>query len=163
ARLTTAQRHRYQLVIASRLTDAMLVQLQQYAAKIGVGKDELVFTGYVDDKALVALYGAAVLFVFPSLHEGFGLPVLEAMACGAAVIGSNCSSIPEVIGNSEALFDPLSVSALHEKLSRVLGDTEFRNELRLSAKSQVARFTWERTADGALNAMVSLVAQKAGQ
>ncbi|AEC21704.1 mannosyltransferase [Pusillimonas sp. T7-7] len=163
AMLTVAQRRRHQLVIASKLTDAMLVKLRQYAAKAGLRKGELVLTGYVEDRSLIALYSTAKLFVFPSVHEGFGLPALEAMACGAVVIGSDCSSIPEVIGNPEALFDPLSVSALHEKLSRALDEPGLRERLRASAKAQVARFTWEGTARAALEAIESLVSRKANQ
>src|SRR5262245_40356148 len=96
------------------------------AARCGLRDDELVITGYVSDDDLVDLYNLCHVFVFPSLYEGFGLPALEAMACGAAVIGSNTSSIPEVIGRQEALFDPSRPADIAEALERLLGDEKFR-------------------------------------
>ena len=91
--------------------------------------------------------------MFPSLHEGFGLPILEAMMCGAAVIASNCTSIPEAIGMEEALFDPYSVSSIMRKLVMVLTDQDFYCRLKMHSENHPANFTWEQCARTALDAI----------
>lgn len=149
-------RARHQLVIVSKLAPENRQQLVDLRDQHGLTSDELVLPGYVEDADLIALYSLAALFVFPSLHEGFGLPVLEAMACGAPVIGSNCTSIPEVIGWSEALFDPNSVASIREKIAHTLSDDEFRNQLRQRGKLQALGFTWNSCADKALAALEAL-------
>jgi len=143
----------HQLVVASRLADAQRRELEGHAARHGVTADELVLTGYVSDAELVALYGAATLFVLPSLHEGFGLPALEAMACGAAVIGSNSTSIPEVIGLDEALFDPACPRSIAARMEAVLVDPALRERLRTHGRAQARKFSWDQIAQRALRAL----------
>ncbi|UUZ47164.1 glycosyltransferase [Massilia sp. B-10] len=104
------------------MRDSDSAELRAHAARCGLADDEVVITGYVADADLIALYQAATLFIFPSLHEGFGLLALEAMACGAAVIGSDSTSIPEVIGLAEAMFDARSPQAMASRIGEVLGD-----------------------------------------
>jgi glycosyltransferase involved in cell wall biosynthesis len=104
------------------------------------------FTGYVADADLPGLYGGAAAFVFPSLYEGFGLPVLEAMACGAPVITSNVSSLPEVAGDAALLIDPRNSGAIATAIRRVLEDPHVASTLRLRGLARAAEFTWERTA-----------------
>lgn len=104
------------------------------------------FTGYVADEHLPALYAGADLFAFPSLYEGFGLPVLEAMACGTPVVTSNTSSLPEVAGDAALLVDPLDVAAIADAMRRVLEDQALAAELRAKGLARAAQFTWERTA-----------------
>ena len=106
----------------------------------------MLFPGYVADQELAWWYRAAALFVYPSLLEGFGLPVLEAMACGAPVVTSNLSSLPEVAGDAALLVDPTSVGALAAALLRLLADAELAAELRGRGLAQAARFPWSRTA-----------------
>ncbi len=103
---------------------------------------EVVFPGYVADEDLPSLYSAASAFVFPSLYEGFGLPPLEAMACGTPVVCSNTSSLPEVCGDGAILVPPKDVSSLTVALRRVLDDAEVRCQLRARGLRQTARFTW---------------------
>jgi hypothetical protein len=119
-----------------------------------------VVTGFVSDEDLVSLYNICKLFVFPSLYEGFGLPVLEAMRCGAPVIGSNNSSIPEIIGLEEALFDPTSINSISDKMGQALTDEQFREKLRDNGIVQSARFSWEICAGRALEAMQLLYERK---
>jgi glycosyltransferase involved in cell wall biosynthesis len=109
-------------------------------------KDRPIFTGYVPDEDLPALYGGADLFVFPSVYEGFGLPPLEAMACGTPVVCSNTSSLPEVVGAAAVTVDPCDVEALAEAMRRVLADADLREELRARGLARAAQFTWEKTA-----------------
>lgn len=107
---------------------------------------KVILLGHVPDVDLPALYSAAMLFVFPSLYEGFGLPPLEAMACGVPVICSNASSLPEVTGDAALLVDPLDVEALAEAMDRVLTDEALRAGMRERGLRQAAKFSWEDAA-----------------
>lgn len=151
--LSPELKNSYQLVIASKLHPPQRTELLQHAKTYGLEEHQLVLTGYVEDDELVALYSMASLFVFPSTHEGFGLPVLEAMACGTAVIGSNCSSVPEVIGLESALFDPFSVSSIADKITLGLEDKAFREHLLTNAVTQAKRFSWDASAKKAIAAI----------
>jgi glycosyltransferase involved in cell wall biosynthesis len=106
----------------------------------------ILWLGPIPDADLPALYAAADAFVFPSLFEGFGLPVLEAMACGTPVICSNVSSLPEIAGDAALLFDPADVSAIADALIRSVSDAGLSAELAQRGLARVAAFTWERTA-----------------
>jgi len=108
------------------------------------------FTGYVDSEDLPALYSMARCFVYPSLYEGFGLPVLEAMACGAPVITSNTSSMPEVAGTAARLVDPLDEGELTEALEEILGSKAIREEMRKKGFLQAKKFSWEQCAEKTL-------------
>ena len=153
AMLAPALRAEHQLVIASRLDQREAYRLRSLAAGAGLTDDELLMTDYVDDATLVALYRAAALFVFPSKHEGFGLPALEAMACGALVIGGNNTSLPEVIGTPEAMFDAADPAAISERMSAVLGDVSLQARLREHGRTQAAKFSWDATALRAVRAL----------
>jgi glycosyltransferase involved in cell wall biosynthesis len=113
--------------------------------KLGMDKDTVV-TGRVSEEDKVLLYSAATAFIFPSLYEGFGLPVLEAMACGAPVITSNVSSLPEVAGDAALLADPTSVDALAEAIVRVLNDSALREEMRERGLRRAGHFSWDDSA-----------------
>lgn len=108
---------------------------------------QVFFVGPVDDADLPALYSGAMLFIFPSLYEGFGLPVLEAMACGTPVVCSNTSSLPEVVGEAGLLFDPLNPDEIAASIQRVLENPGLRVELRQRGLARAAQFTWERVAE----------------
>ncbi|HUV89366.1 MAG TPA: glycosyltransferase family 1 protein, partial [Anaerolineae bacterium] len=106
----------------------------------------VIFTGHVPDADLPALYSGADLFVFPSLYEGFGLPPLEAMACGTPVVTSNTSSLPEVVGDAAITVDPYDVEALTEAMRRVLSDADLADDLRQRGLERAARFSWDQAA-----------------
>ena len=108
--------------------------------------DDVILTGYVPDADLPMLYNAADVFCYPSLYEGFGLPVLEAMACGAAVITSNTSALPEVAGDAAALVNPHSVEELADALYQTLTNAPRRQQLRQKGLARARLFSWERTA-----------------
>jgi len=102
--------------------------------------------GRIPDADLPALYSGASWFVFPSLYEGFGLPVLEAMACGTLVVCSNTSSLPEIVGDAAITFDPLETEAIAEALARALADPGLARRMEAKALRRARRFSWERTA-----------------
>ncbi len=112
--------------------------------------EKVIFPGFVPDADLPAVYGGAQALVLPSLSEGFGLPVLEAMACHTPVICSDTSSLPEVAGDAALLVDPTDVDALAAAISRVLTDGALNAELRARGEAQAARFSWSRTAEETL-------------
>jgi len=109
-------------------------------------QDQIQFTGYVDDADLPALYSAAEAFVYPSFYEGFGLPPLEAMACGAPVITSDVSSLPEVVGKAGLTHAPNDTRALTEAMVKLLGDETAREHFKREGLKQAAKFSWERAA-----------------
>ncbi len=104
------------------------------------------FLGWVDDATLDGLYRAATAFVLPSLAEGFGLPVLEAMLRGTPVACSRTSSLPEVAGDAAEYFDPLDVDEIAATLERLLADSELRDRLRTAGLARAANFSWETAA-----------------
>lgn len=109
-------------------------------------KAEVILTGYIPDEELPFLYNAADLFVYPSLYEGFGLPVLEAMACGVPVITSNISSLPEIVGAAGVLVNPNEINELADKIYNVLTDRQFHDELGNEGLARSRLFSWARTA-----------------
>jgi glycosyltransferase involved in cell wall biosynthesis len=115
-------------------------------------QDRVIFPGFVTDADLPALYSLASIFAYPSLYEGFGLPVLEAMACGTPVVCSSASSLPEVAGDAALLADPTDVDALTHALDEALTNDPLRAELRRRGAAQAARFTWPAAARTLLDA-----------
>lgn len=113
-------------------------------------KDKIVFTGFVDDADLVQLYNAATVFVLPSLDEGFGLPAIEAMSCGTAVAASNRGSLPEVIGDSGAFFDPMCPKAISAVLKSVLSNPQLNQEMGDRGLERSKSYGWSRAASEAL-------------
>ena len=111
----------------------------------GMG-DRVCLTGYLGDEDLRALYSSCKVFVYPSLYEGFGLPPLEAMACGAPVISSQVPAIVEAVGNAACLVNSTNVQELTGAIVRLLLDKQVREQLSLSGLERVKDFTWERTA-----------------
>jgi glycosyltransferase involved in cell wall biosynthesis len=115
------------------------------ARRLGLG-DSVRFLGHVPQADLPALYSAADLFAFPSLYEGFGLPAVEAMACGTPVVASNVSAVPEVVGDAALQVSPLDVEELADAMERLLRDERLRDELRERGLKRAAGFSWEKAA-----------------
>ncbi len=142
----------HQLVIGGKVPDEQLGRWQALCERRRIEAD-VVFTGLVSDELLLALYQCARLLVFPSLHEGFGLPVAEAIACGTPAIVADASSLPEVIGWQPGMFDPLEVESIAALITRALTDDAFDAELRAACASAVGRHTWPRVVDALLDAL----------
>ena len=140
-----------QLVLAGQkgwLSEEIFAQVR----KLGL-EDRVILTGYVPDADLTGLLSGALAFVFPSLYEGFGLPVLEAMACGTPVICSSVSSLPEVGGDAALQIDPLDTEALAEAMHQVITDVGLRTTLVERGYEQVQRFSWQRSAGQVLQVL----------
>lgn len=120
--------------------------------KFGV-RDKVVFIHSASDEDLPSLYKNAVCFVLPSLYEGFGLPVLEAMKYGCPVLTSNVSSLPEAGGDAAVYFDPNSTEDIAEKIEKVISDQKLREEMVKKGKTQVKKFSWEKTAKETLRVL----------
>lgn len=156
AELPRELRGAHQLAIVCAVPPAGRDKLGKLGSDAGLAAGDVVFTGFVPEDDLVLLYRMCKLFVFPSLHEGFGLPALEAMSCGAPVIGSDNSSIPEVIGRVDALFDAKSSHAISAKIRQCLEDADFRAELAAFGLERATRFRWDESARTALDAIETL-------
>jgi glycosyltransferase involved in cell wall biosynthesis len=126
-------------------------ELRRHAAYLGLEPDTR-FLGWVSPADLEALYALASCFVFPSLYEGFGLPVLEAMARGVPVACSDSGSLAEVAGDGALLFDPESPKAIAQAVQRIFEDVELASRLRLAGHERARRFTWKAAAEGTLQA-----------
>jgi len=147
-------RARHQLIVVSKLYPGQRDALDAAMKATGLREDEVILTDYVPDTDLIHLYASCFLYIFPSLHEGFGLPALEAMLCGAPVLASDASCIPEVIGMQDALFDPFSIEHIAEKMHQALTDDVFRQRLLAHARRQPKRFSWEASAGVAVTALL---------
>ncbi len=109
-------------------------------------KDDIIFLGYVTEEELAKIYNLAILFVYPSLYEGFGIPPLEAMKCGCPVITSNISSLPEVVGNAAILVDPYSSDDLKNAMHELLSNPSLQEDLKEKGLNQCNKFSWEISA-----------------
>ncbi|SEG72891.1 Glycosyltransferase involved in cell wall bisynthesis [Methylobacterium sp. 190mf] len=142
-----------QLVIVCSITDLAREEYLNQALSCGLEADEVQFTGYISDEDLIDLYNICSLFVFPSIYEGFGLPVLEAMRCGAPVICSNTSSMPEIVANIESTFDPNNIASISAKMLEATVDEQFVSRLRENSRRRAGRFSWQLVAQSTIKAI----------
>ncbi|HET6805049.1 MAG TPA: glycosyltransferase family 1 protein [Frateuria sp.] len=161
SRLPATLRREHQLAIAGGAPEPERQALDQLVVELGLGSEEVVFLGYVPDADLVKLYNLCALYVFPSLQEGFGLPALEAMCSGAVVIGSGTSSLPEVIGFPEALFDPRDDQSIASAIAMALTDASFRSRFQAHARHHTRSFSWEESARRAIESFEMAVKRSA--
>lgn len=132
------------LVIAGKI-DPRYPEVRKIVDKLGL-REDVIFTDFVSDQDLVLLYNAAKAFVFPSLYEGFGLPPLEAMACGTPVVSSKVASLAEVLGDAAVVFHPLDIHDMADKVYQVVSDENLRKQLSEKGVRWVKRFSWEKCA-----------------
>lgn len=159
ASLSKRTRAGLKLVIAGGDAGSHERRFVEHAQIHGLSVNDLVITGKVSDEQMNALYNLCDLFVFPSWHEGFGLPALEAMKCGAPVLAANNTSLPEVVGRDDALFNPFEVSSISAAMARALDDKDFRSELSAHGLKRANAFSWEESASRALLAIEGYVAR----
>lgn len=153
----------HQLVLAGKFSAARKGQLQEKMRALNLSEQQCIFTGYISNEQLVILYNLAKAFIFASWHEGFGIPPLEAMQCGIPVIASNRTSIPEVVGLAEALFDPFDIGAMTVAIERVLTDEAFRSRLIEYGSMQARLFSWDASAQRAIASFEWLYSQQCKQ
>jgi glycosyltransferase involved in cell wall biosynthesis len=138
-------RERRPLLVVPGYPTPYEAELREHAERAGLA-DDVRWPAWLSEAELEGLYGLAEVAVFPSLYEGFGLPVLEAMARGVPVASSNRSSLPEVAGDAAVLLDPEGTGAIQAAIERLLADPDERERLREAGLKRAARFTWQRTA-----------------
>lgn len=149
ARLPEVLRREYQLVIAGRyqhLGHPLYPDPRQTVRRLGLDGN-VIFTGQIREQDKAPLYSAATVFAFPSLYEGFGMPVLEAMACGTPVVTSNVSALPEVAGDAGLLVNPYEPAAISEALAELLESAARRDDLARRGLERARRFTWPQVAE----------------
>jgi len=144
ANLSKSLRDTHQLVLAGGDWEHRQT-LEGLVRDLGIS-DRVLFPGLIEDSHLPAVYSGCTLFALPSLEEGFGLPALEAMACGAPVVAGNRAAIPEEVGNAAILFDPENVAAITEAMNRMLSRDELRGAIRQKGLVRAREFTPDRTA-----------------
>ncbi len=147
------------LVIVGDFRDVFHTHLSEIQTAIAAAglTDRVILPGFVPDSELVCLYSQAYALVQPSLMEGFGLPAVEAMACGTPVLSSRAGSLPEVIGDAGVFFDPSDVASMAATMSRLLADHRLRDDLALKALDRASLFTWDRAAKLLLESFDELV------
>ena len=114
-------------------------------AELGIS-NQIMFTGFISDSELPSYYKGAIALLFPSLYEGFGLPAIEAMACGTPVLTSNITSLPEVVGDCGILIDPYNVEAITKGINTMYANKELRHKLSIEGKKRSKAFDWDKTA-----------------
>jgi len=155
--LTQEIKNQYKLVLGGK-KDSHCIELEKCARQLEI-EDNVIFTGFISEEHLPSVYNAASLFVFPSLYEGFGLPPLEAMACGTPVIASNTTSLPEVVGDAGILVDPNNSNDLSEAISGVLHNYELQVKLRKNGLRRAKEFTMSRTSNDILHLLEKIIFQ----
>ena len=160
AQLPPERRNSHQLVLVVDATGQQVARMRAIARDSGVDANDVVFSKYAPDEDLVGLYGIARAVVVPSLAEGFGLTILEAMRCGAPVLAADAGSLPEIIGSREFLFSPTQPSAVAEKLTNLLTDESFRQHALKHCSLQERRYSWKITVGQAHEAFQEAVARR---
>lgn len=148
-------RARYQFVIACSVTPDVRAKWESLAAQAGFQPDEFVVTGFVSEATLRSLYQTAELHFFASLSEGFGMPIVEAIACGCPVISSNTTSMPEVVGWEPGLFDPTDTDAMSSLVTKALTDDAYRTQLQAACQASLGRHSWDAAAHRILHALAA--------
>ncbi len=151
---------KHKLVLTGPYTDEEIFLIKEWMIGFGLPPEYVVFLGYVTDFELANLYRSCYLFVFPSLHEGFGLPVLEAMNCGAPVIASNLTSMPELIVNNDFLFDPYNAEDISSLIYKSLTNNDFYQSIISNSKERKQYFSWSYTSKMTIEALKKIIVRK---
>ncbi len=157
AALPSNMRKKYKLVMGASRSDKYFSHVEEVIRKMELTQD-VVFTGFIEHEDLPAVYNMGSLFAFPSFYEGFGLPPLEAMACGSPVVSSGTSSMPEVLGDAALFFNPYHVEEMSLVIRQMLEDENMRNKFRLKGLERAKFFTFEKMASRILDIFESVLA-----
>ena len=130
------------LAISGKIFGVHKARLENLARSLNI-ENRIVWLDYVPDKLLPNLYSEATAFIFPSLYEGFGLPIIEAMACGCPTLSSNMASLPEIGGKAAHFFDPTGISDIAESIRKVCEDSKYRQTLAQRGSKHATKFNWE--------------------
>ena len=151
---------KHKLVLTGPYTHEETILIKEWMITFGLPPEYVVFLGFVDDSELANLYRTCYLFVFPSLHEGFGLPVLEAMNCGAPVIASKLTSMPELIGKKEFMFDPNDTKDISTLIYKSLTNNEFYQSICSNSSERKKYFSWKYTSKKTFESLEKVIARK---
>ncbi|MDH3903927.1 MAG: glycosyltransferase family 4 protein, partial [Xanthomonadales bacterium] len=149
------------VIIGDEKRDSYLIcgqELRETVAQLGLS-ERVVFTGFVPDDDLVAIYNAATLLVLPSFDEGFGLPVIEAMACGTPVAVSQIGALEELVGNAGLVFDPENLDDLASTIERLLRSEDLQKSLRQRGLERVRHYSWRRAAEQTMSVLLEVAVQ----
>tara|TARA_B100000579_G_scaffold332129_1_gene282422 strand:+ start:1952 stop:5596 length:3645 start_codon:yes stop_codon:yes gene_type:complete len=150
----------YKLILVGKLFESEIDLIKKCITQVQLDKNQVIILGYVQDEYLVELYRNCQLFIFPSMHEGFGLPVLEAMCCGAPVITSNTSSLPEIVDFPEAMFNPSDIHSITTLIDKAVSNKLFYERLLENSKIRSKLFSWEITSRNLISNISNLLTLK---
>ena len=151
---------KHKLVLTGPITHEEILLIKEWMITFGLPPEYVIFLGFVKDIELANLYSTCHLFIFPSMHEGFGLPVLEAMNCGAPVIASNVTSMPEIIGDKKFLFNPLNVKEISSMIYKSLIDDKFYQSICSNSRKRVNDFSWQNTSKRTIESLQKIIYKK---
>ena len=151
---------KHKLVLTGPYTEEEIFLIKEWTINFGLPPEYVVLLGYVTDAELAHLYRTCYLFIFPSLHEGFGLPVLEAMNCGAPVITSNLTSLPEIVGNQNFLFDPYDPKDISNLIYKSLTNNDFYQSICSNSNERKKYFSWSHTSRLTIEALKKIIDNK---
>ena len=151
---------KHKLVLTGPYTEEEIILIKEWMINFGLPPEYVVFLGFVTDSELADLYRTCQLFIFPSLYEGFGLPILEAMNCGAPVIASNLTSLPEIIGDQRFLFDPYNAQDISTLIYKSLTDQNFYKALCLNSRERIKFFSWKQTINKTIDSLNEIISKK---
>ncbi|WP_413683482.1 glycosyltransferase [Prochlorococcus sp. MIT 1011] len=151
---------KHKLVLTGPYTEEEIILIKEWITNFGLPPEYVVFLGFVTDIELADLYRNCQLFIFPSLYEGFGLPILEAMNCGAPVIASNLTSMPEIISDQRFLFDPYNAQDISSLIYKSLTDHNFYKALCSNSSERIKYFSWQQTTRKTIDALKEVIANK---
>ena len=148
---------KHKLVLTGPYSNEEIILIQEWMINFSLPPEYVVFLGFVTDIELANLYRTCHLFIFPSLHEGFGLPVLEAMNAGAPVIASNVTSLPEIVGDQKFLFDPYNAQDISSLIRKSLTDNKFYRAICSNSSERVKYFSWEKTTKKTIESLQKVI------
>ena len=160
-KLGSNSKSKLSLVIVSSISDEKRIELEETINSLRLNESRITITNHIADSTLSWLYQTCDMLILPSIHEGFGLPALEAMSFGMAVITSKDTALAEIVGFPEALFDPFDVDSIEAKMREVIENPDFRQTLQRHGLKRASEFSWQQSASEILEIVTSELGRKA--